>query len=66
LWRSTLTAISKGRNPLDMNLIFKSGGWKDMTAEKAVGLIDHLPHTVTELIILDADLGVGLVEPPPS
>jgi len=62
VWSLTLDAMAKGTNPLKMEFDFEDDGWKGMTAEKAVGLIDHLPHTTTRLWINDADFGVEFVE----
>lgn len=43
IWSATLDAMTKGSNPISMHFEFKQEGWKGMTAEKAVSLIDHLP-----------------------
>jgi len=52
IWTSTLSAMSKGTNPLKM--LFYLEGWKGMTAEKAVALIDNLPPTTVSLTLDDA------------
>ena len=62
VWSATLNAMSKGTNSIKMELNFENEGWKGITAEKAVCLIDHLPPTVTRLEIYNANFGVDFVD----
>ena len=62
LWSATLNAMSKGTYSINMYFRFNYEGWKGITAEKAVCLIDHLPPTVTKLWIYNANFGVDFVD----
>ena len=61
VWSATLNAMSKATNSIYMIFDFDEKGWKGITAEKAVCLIDHLPP-ITKLYIYNANFGVDFVD----
>jgi len=57
-WQRMLRAMSKSIKNDKMQFNFEAGsGWDDLSAERAVEMINHLPPSIKGLVIVDAPYG---------
>ena len=62
MWRSFLSALSKGKKEIDMDFHFHYEGWKYMSADWATELGRHFPLNIMELYISYAKFGAKFIK----